>query len=179
MQLFARKGYGATSVRDLNAAMGVSSSSMYEVFGDKRSIFLEALAHYCVLERANIIAEAKSAPSTTAFIERLFLGLHPNPDSSISGSFAFNTLVELGTRDPAVTEQLLDHYFKIAQIITDILAHEQAQGNVIRDIPAEHLAHTLLSTLYGVITITSVKPDFAYRKAVAQAIVSLLQLSNF
>lgn len=175
MYLFARQGYEATSVRDLNAAMGISSSSMYEVFGDKHSIFLEALAHYCVLERANIVAQAQAAPSVTAFIEKLFLGLNPGLDPSLNSSFAVSTLVELGTRDSDVNEQLIDHYFKIAQIMTDLLAKDQAQSRITKKIPPEHLAHTLLSALYGVTALTSVRPDFAYREAVTQVIVNLLK----
>ena len=33
MQVFWSKGYGATSMRDLTSAMGLSKSSLYDSFG--------------------------------------------------------------------------------------------------------------------------------------------------
>src|SRR5690349_10214749 len=111
MLLFWAQGYEATSVRDLNAAMGISSSSMYEFFGDKRAIFLATLARYCVIEQARIAQLAAAAPSPQAFIEQLFASVDDVvlTQAGIQGSFAFNAMVELGTRDPDVTAQLLDH----------------------------------------------------------------------
>ena len=44
---FWGRGYEATSIRDLTAAMGISGPSLYNAFGDKRALFAEALDHYC------------------------------------------------------------------------------------------------------------------------------------
>lgn len=41
--LFWRKGYQATSLADLLAAMEISRSSFYAAFGDKRALFIECL----------------------------------------------------------------------------------------------------------------------------------------
>ena len=46
MLLFWQHGYEATSLSDLTAAMGVTPPSIYTAFGDKRSLFLEAVRHY-------------------------------------------------------------------------------------------------------------------------------------
>ena len=46
MRLFWRKGYAATSVEDLIATLQLSRSSLYDTFGDKRTLFLEALKLY-------------------------------------------------------------------------------------------------------------------------------------
>ena len=40
---FWREGYEATSVRDLAARMGITGTSLYNAFGDKRSLFRQAL----------------------------------------------------------------------------------------------------------------------------------------
>ena len=44
MQLFWRQGYGSTSLSQLLEAMGIGRSSFYAAFGDKRSLYIEALA---------------------------------------------------------------------------------------------------------------------------------------
>ena len=46
MDCFWRNGYEATSVRDLAARMGITGTSLYNAFGDKRSLFREVLLRY-------------------------------------------------------------------------------------------------------------------------------------
>ena len=38
-----RKGYAATSMQDLVAAMGIQKASLYATFGDKHQLYLTAL----------------------------------------------------------------------------------------------------------------------------------------
>jgi TetR/AcrR family transcriptional regulator, copper-responsive repressor len=46
VDLFWEHGYDATSVALLSQAMGISTPSLYSAFGDKRTLFLEALDRY-------------------------------------------------------------------------------------------------------------------------------------
>ena len=46
MLLFWRHGYEATSLNDLTSALGVTPPSIYAAFGNKRGLFLEAVARY-------------------------------------------------------------------------------------------------------------------------------------
>ncbi|MEA2965178.1 MAG: TetR/AcrR family transcriptional regulator, transcriptional repressor for nem operon, partial [Alphaproteobacteria bacterium] len=44
MSVFWSKGFAATSTSDLVEAMQIGRQSMYDSFGDKRALYLEALA---------------------------------------------------------------------------------------------------------------------------------------
>lgn len=46
IRLFWRKGYEATSVRDLSEELGIGQPSLYNAFGDKRTLFNEAVDVY-------------------------------------------------------------------------------------------------------------------------------------
>ena len=46
MELFWRKGYEATSMRELLDAMGIGRGSFYDTFGDKHALFLSALDRF-------------------------------------------------------------------------------------------------------------------------------------
>jgi TetR/AcrR family transcriptional regulator, transcriptional repressor for nem operon len=46
MDCFWRDGYEATSIRELAAEMGINAPSLYNAFGDKRSLFREVLRRY-------------------------------------------------------------------------------------------------------------------------------------
>src|ERR1700759_5024209 len=45
-ETFWKKGYAATSLDDLAAAMGMNRPSLYAGFGDKRALYLKALNRY-------------------------------------------------------------------------------------------------------------------------------------
>ena len=63
MLLFWKHGYESTSLNDLTAALGVKPSSIYTVFGDKKRLFLEAVARYTSgsVTSESIIARAATA----------------------------------------------------------------------------------------------------------------------
>ena len=46
MSVFWLKGYAATSTDDLLQAMKIGRQSMYDTFGDKRRLYVEALERY-------------------------------------------------------------------------------------------------------------------------------------
>jgi AcrR family transcriptional regulator len=46
MLLFWEHGYEATSLNDLTSALGVTPSSIYSAFGDKKSLFFDAIKLY-------------------------------------------------------------------------------------------------------------------------------------
>lgn len=177
MFLFWEKGFEATSVHDLKRAMGISTSSMYETFGDKRGIFLESLAHFCQLERKQFSELARETASAIQLVERLFdsVDMIVQDSGDRHGSFAFNAMVEFGTRDAAVTGLIFDHYFAIAEIIAAVLSQAQTLGSISTQHDPLDLAHLILSTLYGVAAVKDAKPGYGYTEPVKQIIVSLLQ----
>ena len=57
MDQFWRRGYEATSVRDLASAMSITGASLYNAFGDKRSLFRHCLDAYLDTYARRRIAE--------------------------------------------------------------------------------------------------------------------------
>src|SRR6516162_11927635 len=46
IECFWQRGYEATSVRDLGNKMGLSAPSLYNTYGDKHALFVQALERY-------------------------------------------------------------------------------------------------------------------------------------
>jgi TetR/AcrR family transcriptional repressor of nem operon len=176
MLIFWKQGYEATSIRDLKDAMGISSSSMYEVFGDKRGIFLLALARFCEFEREQISVIATEEPTPQRFIERLLTSVEYRelPEYRTQGSLAFNTMLEVGPEDVEITDLLINHYFSVVAIVSGVLAEGQSAGMITTQEPPDHLAYTILSTLQGMANIKGIKPDFAYIEDITRIVLKLL-----
>lgn len=176
MHLFWARGYETTSIRDLTGVMGISSSSLYETFGDKHAIYMAALERYCGQEQARMAYIADTAASPTDFVRGLFASLDAVVGGvPTQGSLAFNAMVEFGTRDPDVSKQLLHHYAEITAIAAQAIERWQQTGMANDSVPAGALAQTLLSTLIGVITVSSVDRAYVPRETIAQLMLRLLQ----
>jgi TetR/AcrR family transcriptional regulator, transcriptional repressor for nem operon len=158
--------------------MGISSSSMYEAFGDKRGVYLAALARFCEWERAKIAQMAQETANPELFIQGLFNTLDEVVSSSsrTQGSLALNAMVEYGTRDADVTNLLFAHFLGIGQIVANVIRRGQAERTVESQQDPLDLAYAILSALYGVATVKGVKPDFAHAAGITQVIMKLLQV---
>src|ERR1700758_923813 len=77
MDCFWRDGYEGTSVRDLAARMGITGASLYNAFGDKRSLFREVLQHYAERSTRERIARLEStlAPKEGGFGKKVAIPL--------------------------------------------------------------------------------------------------------
>ncbi len=176
LRLFWERGYEATSIRDLIDATGISSSSMYEAFGDKRGLFLVVLARFCAWERERIAQMALAAATPEQFVSGLFGSIEDavQSTSAAQGSLAFNAMVEFGTRDPDVTPLLLTHHAGITEIVADVLRAGQAAGTVTSQEDPLELAHAIVSALDGLAIVKGVKPDYPYTAAITRVILRLL-----
>lgn len=71
MHLFWRQGYEATSVSDLTRAMGINPPSLYAAFGDKESLYLEALGRYQQRRVESMAKWFDEEPTAKAAVRRL------------------------------------------------------------------------------------------------------------
>ncbi len=63
MLVFWERGYEGASISDLTAAMGITPPSLYTAFGDKETLYLEAMERY-LLGPGNFAARALSQETT-------------------------------------------------------------------------------------------------------------------
>jgi len=64
MEVFWKKGYGGTSMRDLTDAMQINSSSLYNTIGDKHQLFVKCIRNYVEgrIEDAKANADRTKSP---------------------------------------------------------------------------------------------------------------------
>ncbi|GGB13157.1 TetR family transcriptional regulator [Brucella endophytica] len=74
MYLFWERGYEATSISDLAAAMGIKPPSLYAAYGSKESLFRQAVELYASSEAAGDKDVLWAHPTARAAIEALLRG---------------------------------------------------------------------------------------------------------
>jgi AcrR family transcriptional regulator len=73
---FWAKGYNATSTRELTQAMGLTQPSLYNAFGDKRTLFLQALEDYLNPHAARTDCATGRHPSTGPGVRSILCRKH-------------------------------------------------------------------------------------------------------
>ena len=117
--VFWRKGYEATSMRDIEAETGLNKQSLYRLFGDKRGMYLRALADYEERELQEVLDKLWLDGSPKERFSRLFQ--HITDDdilrSDRRGCFLCNASVDQAQIDPGtgklveeMTKRLLDGF---------------------------------------------------------------------
>jgi TetR/AcrR family transcriptional regulator, transcriptional repressor for nem operon len=84
MQVFWARGYEAASLSQLLEQMGIGRKSLYDTFGNKRSLFFKALEHYAQTQIKSMREQLLQAGSPLANLERVLktlLQVHSQPGS--------------------------------------------------------------------------------------------------
>lgn len=74
MRLFWRHGYEGVSILQLAAATGLAAPSLYSAFGNKASLYLQALDRYEVMRRSSDLSFMDENPSLVGAVRLLLDG---------------------------------------------------------------------------------------------------------
>jgi TetR/AcrR family transcriptional regulator, transcriptional repressor for nem operon len=176
IECFWHRGYEATSVRDLGDKMGLSGPSLYNTYGDKRTLYVRALEHYLDHSaRALIKRLERSLPPKKAvrrFIEEIIE--HSVKDRERRGCFLINSALEVAPHDRELRSFVADRFDEIETFFYRSIKAAQAQGTVPRSRAAKDLARLLLGVLLGIRVLARSKPERALLEGVARPALALL-----
>jgi TetR/AcrR family transcriptional regulator, transcriptional repressor for nem operon len=149
MELFWRKGYEATSMRELLDAMGIGRGSFYDTFGDKHALFLSVLDRFQKV-RTSWVEEALRGEGLGG-IEEVFR-------RSLGGLYQFqpprgcllaNSAVELAPHDPEVAARISDYVRRTEDAFRGALERARDVGEISPGSDPRALARFLVNTLHG------------------------------
>ncbi|RYZ45953.1 MAG: TetR/AcrR family transcriptional regulator [Myxococcaceae bacterium] len=148
MTVFWEQGYEATSTDDLLRAMGIGRQSMYDTFGDKHGLYLEAVRLYQAEFGANMMERLRSKASPLACIREFLLSI-PNgsPRERARGCFSVNATTERAHADPEVASLLKSNVGP--EVMTRVVREAQQKGELNPCLDARAAANLLLTTTAG------------------------------
>ena len=172
---FWRRGYQATSVRELADSMEISGPSLYNAFGDKRSLFVQALERYLDGSVRARIARLEALPPKQAIhtfiaeiIERSLT------DRERRGCFLINSSLEVAPHDAELGAAIAQRLGEIENFFRRCIAAAQADGSVPADRDPADLARLLFGVLVGIRVLARSKPDRALLEGIARPALALL-----
>jgi TetR/AcrR family transcriptional repressor of nem operon len=174
MNCFWAQGYEATSVRDLASQMGITGASLYNAFGDKRSLYRRALDHYLehsVHDRIGRLERLPPLAAVRSFFDEIIE--RSVTDRQRRGCMLVNSALEMAPYDPEFRKLVVQETMYIEAFFQERIAAGQEDGTIAGRQPADQLAKLLLSVLLGVRVLARTRPQ---REVLAGAVNSALDL---
>lgn len=141
MMVFWEKGYFNTSIDDIVAATGVSRYGLYDIYENKRGLFLAALDHYYATIFQAMLAPVEKPGSSVAEIRQYFGVLlhYANKPGGKIGCLMCNSASEVAPFDADVALRVKAFRDNATRAFRRALANAQEKGEIGREIePARH-----------------------------------------
>ncbi len=171
--LFLERGYKATSVRDIAAAVGIEASSLYSHIQSKESI-LELLCHACAdrfLEALDEILEDTHPSDISRLVKVFEFHIDTAFEDPMAGTVFSDEWKNLPEdRKKLYLEKKKSYEAKLSQLLSQLM-----EAGVVRKTDPSTLMHTLISSvrwLYHSKKPFSVEEKATYKKDIIEVWVN-------
>ena len=176
MEVFWARGYEGASLQNLVEHMGVSRQSIYDTFGDKHSLFLEALDRYREFHSRNIFELLEKPGSVKKNFRKLFDTVVERALSQEGrrGCFIGNAMSEMAGRCKDTAARTCNSMSAAEKTFQRALLRGKQNGEFegVRDPRA--VARFLFSSLQGLLLMAKAKPERQTLNDIVRVTLSVL-----
>jgi len=176
MLVFWEKGYEGTSIQDLEDAMGLKRTSIYNAFGNKRRIFERVMACYKESVMAALFVELDKAPNIREGIRRLLnsaLNIHFDEDNP-GGCLVVLSVLEGGQLDAQAQAAMQQSIHDLKDALQLRLKRAKKAGELSADLDVAATATTVAATMSGMMVLGKANFSKAALKKTVNQVVGLL-----
>ena len=174
MRRFWADGFAATSVRDLGEAMGLGQASVYNAFGDKRTLFTQCLDRYLDANmRARIARVEKTLPPRQA-IENFLTEIVERSLDNRLGCLLVNSALEVAPHDPDIADVVAARIGELEAFFRRCVIAGQRDGSISPELDANDIAGLLLTTVMGLRVLARGHPARAVLEGAARQALGVL-----
>jgi TetR/AcrR family transcriptional repressor of nem operon len=156
LMLFGQKGFHQSSLDDILKAAGISKQSVYDTYGDKRTLFIKAFTlyreHMTGAMKARVESEI-SAGKPYLEILRGLLCQEGSADEQVKGCFMVNSMVEFRDENAKIQSEIraeIDNLLSfMLNTMESIVQGGQSVGEITPDIPASQIAAIMMNARNG------------------------------
>lgn len=149
VEQFWSQGFDGVSLRDVESKTGLKLPSLYNAFGDKRSLFRAALERYVdthVRARIKRHETGRGSARVRGFIEEGIESSLANPDRM--GCLLVNSAVDVAPHDPDLRGYVAACFADLEAFFLEAIRDAVGEGNPLCPSP-ERTARACLALLFG------------------------------
>jgi len=179
MNLFWRLGYENTSMEALMQKMGIARQSIYDTFGDKRALYLKAMALYRDQTNSQTQKMLNEIPLVRDGFAKLLYGLAGETrEQHERGCLLLSANLQRDLKDAAIRDLLRDNQARVEAIFLQALARAQKQGELSPKDDLVALAHFFVVTIQGMRAMARLKSDKRALEQVARIALTVFNASH-
>ncbi|MBC8034111.1 MAG: TetR/AcrR family transcriptional regulator [Chitinophagaceae bacterium] len=150
--LFWAKGYNGTSAQDLTECLGISRSSLYHTFNDKRTLFVMALKRHKYESVAVMCNMFKESDNVYETFKRIFqTTVAESMDCKApKGCFLVNCAVELAPHDEEIAEIVRGNFRDVEELFSTAIKKGQEAGQISKKLNARSQGRIIFNILTGI-----------------------------
>lgn len=176
MSVFWRSGYEKTSLEDLLREMGIAKQSLYDTFGDKRSLYLKALTYYRDQTNGDMQRMLNEIPTVKEGFAKLLYGMaRETREQHERGCLLLSANLQRDPKEAVVRDFLRDNQARVEAIFAESLRRAQKQGELPPEEDPAALARFFVVTIQGMRAMARLKSDRKALEQVAQVALGVLK----
>lgn len=176
MLVFWEKGYEGTSINDLEQAMGLKRTSIYNAFGNKSAIFERVMSCYKESVMSGLFAAMDAAPNIKEGVRRLLNGaldIHFDEENP-GGCLVVLSLMESSQHDEQSLASMQQTIQDLKTALQARLNKAKKSGELSKGLDAGSTATTIATTMAGMMVMGKANFTRASLKKTVNQVVSLL-----
>ena len=176
MLVFWEKGYDGTSINDLEQAMGLNRTSIYNAFGNKGALFERVMTCYKESVMADLFARLDSAQNIREGIKRMLNGaldIHFDEDNP-GGCLVVLSVMESGQHDAQSIASMQQTMQELKSALQSRISKAKKSGELSGDLDAGATATTIATTMAGMMVMGKANTSKAALKKTVSQVVGLL-----
>ena len=176
MEVFWSRGYQGASIQDLVQHMGINRQSIYDTFGDKHALFLQALDRYREMQSRKVFEVLDRPGSMKKNLRQLFEEAVARALSAEGrrGCFVGNSMSELAGRCKETATRTCNGVAAAEKILQRALERGREQGDLPRVRDTRAVARFLYSSLQGLLLMAKATRDRRLLNDVVKVTLSVL-----
>ncbi len=175
MEVFWAHGYEASSLSALLKHMGIGKKSLYDTFGNKRSLFLKALDHYAQTTLRDIrerLLATGSPRDNLRQVLRSFYEMNSQPHTS--GCMLGTNIADFNTADEDVAQVMRVYLKQLEDAFCTAVARAQDAGEIRATENPRQVARLLLCATQGMALLGRILDDDTWLAGPSQVALNLL-----
>jgi len=151
MDVFWERGYAATSLDDLSRAMDMNRPSIYSAFGDKQSLYRQALDRYRARVRAamrEVLDEKRPLRQALRDFYERAVEIYLSGETSARGCFMISTALTESGVNPELRATLAETIQGLDRLLSARIALGKQRGEVDADANSDDLGKVASAMLY-------------------------------